>query len=73
MDKETVVWLKKKKWVGVPSFGINNGFNTSFNHWIDIEIRIKYEIENKLHLDWWLDINPMVKKYLGIIVGPKKG
>jgi hypothetical protein len=30
---------------------INNDFKISFNYWIDIEIRIKFEIENELHRD----------------------
>jgi hypothetical protein len=53
------------------ALGTNNGSKVFFNHWINVEIRIKYEIKNELHRDWWSDINPMVERCLGTIVGPK--
>jgi hypothetical protein len=53
------------------ALGIIFGSKACFNFWINIEIEVKYRIENQLHRDWWLDTNLMVKKCLGTKNGPK--
>jgi hypothetical protein len=53
------------------AFGNIFGSKACFIRWINIEIGVKYRIENQLHRDWWLDANLMVTKCLGTKNGSK--
>jgi hypothetical protein len=65
-----LIEFTKEIWSGLEYqvLSVNIDFKLSFNYRIDIKIRIKYEIENKLYRDWWSDINPMIERCLRIII-----